>query len=315
MSDIRDRVFGSGFRSPLLRTRKLKSRPAASTAAEDESFADVTVKREAVRQANHRDSDRHRLHDTRIELLHAGHRQVVTLVNLSGGGAMIEGADGLRLWDEITLTLGECGKVSAAVRWLRGDRIGLEFAQETRLDGDRRELTNMVHQIISQSHPDFPSELANEPANDQPSVSDEPAVKDETDDVGANDREIRHPLIWSGKIHYDYETIPVRLRNISAGGALIECGSDLAIDAELLLELDKAGTFFATVKWIHGDTAGLLFHQPFDLQCLASANAVPAQSRWVAPDYLRSAGGSAWERQPVRRVAHRQQQQRRASIR
>lgn len=315
MSDIRERIFGDGRRAPLLRTRKPKSRLTASTAAEDESFAEVTVRREAVRQANHRDSDRHRLHDTRIELLHAGCRQVVTLVNLSGGGAMIEGADGLQLWDEITLVLGECGKVSAAVRWIRGGRIGLEFAQETRLDDDCGELTKIIHQIIRQSHPDLLPELADEPAEEHPSVPDEPAANENPENFGGIDRELRHPLIWSGKIHYDYETIPVRLRNISAGGALIECGSELAIDAELLLELDKAGTFFATVKWIHGDTAGLLFHQPFDLQCLASANAVPAQARWTAPANLLNAGGSAWERQPAHPTTYGQQQQGRASSR
>ena len=312
MSDIRDWIPGDRTAGePLLRSRKRKPRTVPSNAAEEESFADLGIRREAVRQANHRDDDRHRLDNATTDLLHEGRRQTVTLVNLSGGGAMIEGAEGLQLWDEVTLALGDSGKISAAVRWVRGHRIGLEFAQETRLDAGGAELPQPLRDTLRYARPDPVTGGASE---DGALAPPETVVAGDVQQIpDTTKRELRHALIWSGKIHYDYETIPVRLRNISPGGALIECGRDLAVGSELLLELDKAGTFFATVKWVHGDIAGLHFQQEFDLQCLASARAVPAPARWVAPDYLRSSigGSNPWERQPARGTASGQQQQRR----
>ena len=35
-------------------------------------------------------------------------------------------------------------------------------------------------------------------------------------------RETRHPMIWSGILHHDYDWEMVRLRNISGLGALID---------------------------------------------------------------------------------------------
>ena len=81
-------------------------------------------------------------------------------------------------------------------------------------------------------------------------------------------------------------------------GVLIECGRALRVGSELLLELDNAGSFFATVNWARGDTAGLNFHVPFDLQRLASARPTVAPARWLAPDYLRQNNASdPWSKQ------------------
>lgn len=287
MKETREWLAGRTPEEPLLRTKKT-GRTAPSTAAEDESFADVSVKRDALRMANHRDGDRHRLPHELIAILHDGRQQTVSLINLSGGGAMIEGAEGLKLWDRVLLQLGDCGQIEAAVRWIRGNRHGLEFAHETRIEASDEDTARMLRAVISRAFPDV---VAKAKARDQQAIpahltqaAAEPASPDQREEVA---RDLRHPLIWSGLIHYSHNTYAVRLRNISEGGALIECECRLNVGGELLLELDPAGSFFATVNWAHGDTAGLKFQEAFDLQLLASATPTVADRRWVAPDYLR----------------------------
>jgi len=96
----------------------------------------------------------------------------------------------------------------------------------------------------------------------------------------------RHPLIWSGQIHHDYQSTPVRLRNISPTGAMIECSIPLHVGVEPLLDLGEAGQVFATVTWVVGDSAGLRFHEPFDLAHLARSKPEVASGRWERPGYL-----------------------------
>lgn len=296
MNDIREWILaGRPLDQPLLRTRKRRSSGPPSRAAEEESFAEVSIRREAIRQANHRGSARHRLDNEVADVTHDGRTQTVLLVNLSGGGAMIEGAADLKLWDVVSIRFGDCDAVEAAVRWIRGSRIGLEFAQETRIGGAGGETVQMLQAIIRRSYPDIAPAL--DPCEEVETGSACPEDRQQRDEEV--ERDIRHPLVWSGRIHFDHSTIDVRLRNISEGGALIECGRTLPLDAELLLDLDKAGSFFATVNWAHGDAAGLRFHERFDLQQLAAARHALAPARWTAPDHLRDSGGSAspWSRQ------------------
>jgi hypothetical protein len=216
---------------------------------------------------------------------------------------MIEGAEDLKLWDRVELRLADWSRVEAAVRWIRGDRYGLEFAHETRIEADADELTDMLREVIQRSFPDVPIAAATRTAGDGPAptgavtTAAPPTGEDEVDDLA--ERELRHPLIWSGQVHYDHDTIPVRLRNISTSGALVECGGVLKGGAELLLDLGDAGAIFATVHWARGDAAGLKFHAPYDLKRLAAARPEVTGARWVAPDYLRDvpSGNSPWASQ------------------
>lgn len=281
MNDFRDRIrAGRPSGEPLLREKAKSPRAEASRAAEEESFADVAISREAIRQANHRDADRHRLESELVELSHDGRTQPVTLINLSGGGAMIEGADELKLWDRVEFRLGGTASLEAIVRWVRGTRFGLEFAHETRIDTGQEELTTTLLAVIARSFPDvaraqgdvIPAAVGAETA---------PEHKDQAE------RELRHPLIWSGIVHFDHDSSPVRLRNISSSGALVECTAVYPVGAELLLDLGEAGSIFATVNWARGDQCGLHFRTPYDLAELAKARPQVATSRWQAPDYLR----------------------------
>jgi len=109
----------------------------------------------------------------------------------------------------------------------------------------------------------------------------------------------RHPLIWSGLLHYNFESHPVRLRNISSTGAMIECGSPLRVGTEPMLALGQEIQLSATVAWVAGDTAGLRFTKAFDLTLLASARPEVAAARWDRPSYLQpgAAADSPWDEQ------------------
>jgi hypothetical protein len=96
----------------------------------------------------------------------------------------------------------------------------------------------------------------------------------------------RHPLIWSGVLHHDFESHSVRLRNISTTGAMIECPVKLRVGAEPLLELGGGIQLPSTVSWAVGDAAGLRFAREFDLSDLARAKPEVADRQWQRPSYL-----------------------------
>lgn len=303
MNEFREKLFGAKpDSSPLLRAKP--ARPAPPEASEgEEGTTEFAIPRETVRQSDHRDGDRHRLEAETATLVAHGQVQPVTLINLSGGGAMIEGAEGLRLWDRVELRLGGSNSVEAAVRWIRGNRFGLEFAHETRIELDTESLADTLREVLARSFPDVALEQADAAEADGPASSATDTGSTDAPDPEAPrdpaERELRHPLIWSGLVHYAHESTPVRLRNISANGALIEGAVGLPVGAELLLDLDEAGALFASVHWSRGDSAGLQFHAPFDLRKLAAVRPDVAGSRWVAPDYLRDdrSANSPWASQ------------------
>jgi hypothetical protein len=196
------------------------------------------------------------------------------------------------LWDRVDLHLAEDGVIECAVCWLKGKRIGLEFAHETQLDCSPDEQAKLLRSVIHENFKDVEFEAPARAAEAQAS-SDEQRVAS------------RHPLIWSGTLHYDFTSAPVRLRNISSSGALIEFEVPLPVGAEPLLDLGPAGTVFATVTWVVGDQAGLKFHAPFDLAQLAQARPQIAPVKWYRPAYLApdaradSPWASEWERMSV----------------
>ena len=228
-------------------------------------LGDIKVSRSESRNANQRDADRHRLTDEQAVVRRKGKCHVVDLINVSHGGAMISGSFKTKLWDRVDLMLGEGGKggeIECAVRWMRGDRIGLEFAHETRVDCDRDTLDELLRQVIHNSFPGL-------------EIKARPAVQEE---LAENRLLVRHPLIWSGILHHDYEWEIVRLRNISSGGALIECPVSLPSGVLVYLELEKIGRLAATVSWSRGNQTGLAFEEAFDVLRLSKA---PPE---VAPD-------------------------------
>ncbi|MEO6361167.1 MAG: PilZ domain-containing protein [Sphingomicrobium sp.] len=231
----------------------------------------VQVQRLEPRRSNQRGGDRHRLHDNQATVRRKGREHSVELINLSRGGAMIAGKIGAKLWEPLDLILGEFGTVECAVRWIRQDRYGLEFAHETRIECDPEVEDQVLRDVIRNCFPDVESEI-----NDVT-----------VDDPAEPSRGRRHPLIWNAIVYHDYESDVVRLRNISAGGVLIDCGTTLPEGVTVFLELDGVDQIPATVCWSQGGQSGLAFQEPFDLYRLSNATPELASMEWLQPDYLR----------------------------
>ena len=286
--NIRSKIFGNdhAVERPLVMPVK---RPKG---AKSDLLHSIPVARQEHRRGNTRGGDRHRLCEGQVRVAHGGTLYDVELINLSGGGAMVTGDFEPMLWDRVDLHLAEDGIIECAVRWLKGDRIGLEFAHETQLDCSPDEQAKLLRTVIHESFKDVEFEGAA-----RPSAKSEPADEHRTAS--------RHPLIWSGILHYDFHSAPVRLRNISSTGALIEFEVPLPVGAEPLLDLGAAGTVFATVTWVVGDQAGLRFHSPFDMALLAQSRPQIAPVKWRRPAYLvpgataDSPWAAEWERLSV----------------
>lgn len=239
------------------------------------------VPRTEIRRGDHREGDRHRLHDETAIARFDGADHTVEVVNLSGGGAMIRTETAPTLWQIIELELGGGMTVDAAVRWIRGQLVGLEFAHETKIDCDPEQRARLLLSVIQRSFPDSPVELALPAEPDAP----EDYVQEE-EDLGARS-EIRHSLVWKGQILYQFDSEPARLRNVSSGGALVDVAINYPVGAEVMLDLDEAGHYSAVVAWAAGDQVGLRFKEEFDVDCLEKARPDFTAHRWEKPDFLR----------------------------
>jgi len=271
-----------GEKKPLVVTDK---NPCSE--GEHDALDGLRVPRAETRRADHRAGDRHRLEGETASVIREGNSHRVEILNLSRGGAKIRCNFKPHLWEMVELRFGEGPGLEAAVVWIKDGCIGLEFAHETRLDCSPEQRDALLLAVIQRSFPDeirleLPELLLGE--------------ESEEEELGARD-EKRHPLIWKGEILYAHDTNPVRIRNVSAGGALVDIAVDYPLGAEVLLDLGDAGQFFVTVQWVCGDQAGLRFVQPFDMACLANARPDVTPHSWNVPAFLdRDAGDdSAWD--------------------
>jgi hypothetical protein len=254
-------------------------------------IGDVGVQRSEGRTSNHRAADRMPLGRTSVQVRTGPLSREVSLVNLSGGGARIEADLEARLWDKVTLVLGQHGEVECAVRWIRGNRFGLEFAHETRIDCDEVTRDATLREVIRNN---FTAHCATD-GEDAPAAA--PA---ETRSAA------RHPLIWSGLIRHADETFAARIRNISSSGAMVQSIATLQPDSEVVLDLGNAGAIAAKICWSQSDQAGLAFAGEFDVRNLAACKPEVAERKWAKPEYLRdesvqtSPWASQWGRLSIR---------------
>lgn len=278
--NIRKKIFGGGSVD-----EETVLKPKNPRGAKADALDSVAVPREESRKTNTRYDDRHRLLGETVKLDHDGRSHEVELINVSGGGAMVSGDFTPMLWDSVQLYLGENGTIECAVRWIRDQRVGLEFAHETRIDCAADEQAAVLREVVRRSFPEVEFELTGE------------AEQTHDGPEGRNDR--RHPLVWSGLLHHDYQSTPVRVRNISSSGVMIECAAPLRVGSEPLLELSDALSVSATVAWVVGDQVGMRFHTPFDLHELARSRPELAGSQWEPPSYLHTAvsSDSPWDKQ------------------
>lgn len=278
MNKFRSAILsGNGLypKNPLVRDKNGRG-------ATEDDLSSVEVPRSEGRSANHRDDDRHRLDQEVARARFDGEEHEVDLINLSGGGAMIRADFSARLWERVDLILAEGAEIECAVRWIRHDRIGLEFAHETRIDCAPEARDALLLDVIHRSFPDVafaPREESDVPA------PDDDAKNFDDDDAVANSRrtERRHPLVWMGEVYFAHSNEKVRLRNISENGALIESPVQYPLGVEVLLDLGEAGQHFGTVSWTCGDKAGLRFNNLFDLKLLGKSKPEVAPHLMIRP--------------------------------
>ena len=103
-------------------------------------------------------------------------------------------------------------------------------------------------------------------------------------EVAGFSRPPRHRLIRTGRLQWDGNALDVRLRNISPGGAMIECERPIPPETRVELDLAESGVLGAEVRWSQHGQVGLRFDSAFELRKLAQARrAEAAPSRWSRP--------------------------------
>jgi len=308
MNKFRSTILGGAANTPPTPLIATKS----GGKAESQRLASVEITRDAGRSTDHRDEDRHRLARETAIIDYKGDRLDVDLINLSGGGAMIEAGITVRLWDRIDLYLGDGSPIECAVRWLRKNRIGLEFAHETHIECTADQRDALLLDVIRRSFPDLVATVPPTKPDLKPGPEPKPGAETAAE-LGVEDTSrrgnIRHPLIWNGQILWQHDVHTVRLRNISTSGALIDTQVGFPQGVELLLDLGASGQYFATVGWSRGGQAGLRFHSAFDLSMLAAVKPEVAPQRWDRPTYLNlsssqaSPWASEWDRKQLSELA------------
>jgi predicted signal transduction protein with EAL and GGDEF domain len=82
-------------------------------------------------------------------------------------------------------------------------------------------------------------------------------------------REPRHRLMRRAVTSIDDEMLEIRLRNISAMGALVECHIPVSPGTHLTIDMVGIGPVRGTVRWSQSGKFGVQFAEPFDLSRLA----------------------------------------------
>ena len=256
MHELRSMVASGGGRPSLLAKR------APRRKAEDDgpSLSGLTIPRTEARSSNQRREDRHPGIVERAELTFRRRKYDVAVINVSRNGAQVEAALDPRIGERLEIRFEGCNRTLCFVRWVRGDRVGIEFARET-----------MV--------------LA--PTQKAPSVAGRRDGEQPPEPAKAS-RAARQSLLWKAVLHWDHGTAQVRVRNISAEGAMLESKSELTPGTAMVLDLGDGGTPMGTVRWSRGGHVGIRFDAPFDLARLARQPAAPEAPELVKPQYLES---------------------------
>lgn len=267
MHDIRSSILsGEGMHSasPLIR-KKAKSSGNAGGHPEEgvpASLMVVPIQRFESRSSNHRSEDRQpNVVESAIltarEALHD-----VRIANVSPSGAMVTTGIELFIGEAVEITFPDCDRLRASVRWVKDGKAGVEFDQQTDIIA-----STPVREAISRPY------LA---LVDTDSSSSEPQRRARPARVG---------LVWNGELEVEGTKCTVRLRNISSGGAMLDCEQDIAVGSPACLDLSDAGRIDAEVRWSRGGQVGVRFNENFDLQRLSRARPAGFVTEQDGPDH------------------------------
>ena len=105
-------------------------------------------------------------------------------------------------------------------------------------------------------------------------------------------REPRIRIIRAALLHYQGRVLGARLRNISSGGALVECREELPVGARVQLDFAAGGLIDAEVRWTKGTQFGCQFIEKFNLKLLQPTKPTAKSPTVMAPNYLTAGDAS-----------------------
>ncbi|HEX8572948.1 MAG TPA: PilZ domain-containing protein [Allosphingosinicella sp.] len=255
MHELRSTILSGEARpaTPIARKAKAKDSPSLG------GLTKIAIKRQEARVTDQRLEDRHFGVVERSTIVFRRRRYSVDVVNVSSRGAMIVAPIEPRIGEQLDIQFTDDNRTRCIVRWIREGRIGLEFVNET------------IFWETGGQGPVFHYEKAGqEPAQPGPQVEREP----------------RQKLLRAGTLYWSGISIPVRLRNISEGGARVESARELCSGAEVELDLGDGNFQVAEVRWSKDGQVGLRFAEAFDIDALAPSHHAEQPPELLKPAYL-----------------------------
>src|SRR5207237_5463223 len=99
-------------------------------------------------------------------------------------------------------------------------------------------------------------------------------------------REPRVRIIRAALLHFNGEVMGARLRNISSGGALIECREEMPTGAVVQLDFAAGGLVEAEIRWSKGTQFGGQVKEKFSLKLLQPTKSFAKPASVLTPSYL-----------------------------
>ena len=99
-------------------------------------------------------------------------------------------------------------------------------------------------------------------------------------------REPRIRIIRATLLHHEGRVIGARLRNISSGGALVECREELQVGAKIELDFAAGGLIEAEIRWTKGTQFGCQFSEKFNLKLLQPPKPTTKAPSVMTPSFL-----------------------------
>ncbi|MGN6849227.1 MAG: EAL domain-containing protein [Sphingomicrobium sp.] len=99
-------------------------------------------------------------------------------------------------------------------------------------------------------------------------------------------REPRMRIIRAALLHHQGQVKGARLRNISSGGALVECREEVPVGAQIQLDFAAGGLIEAEVRWTKGTQFGCQFKEKFNLKLLQPTKPAAKGPKVMTPTYL-----------------------------
>lgn len=256
MHEIRSAILGDSRQSLVAR----KARKADAGAA---GLSSIAIRRQEARLTDQRLEDRHFNILDEATMVFRRKKLTVAVVNVSSRGAMLRAAIEPRIGEKVEMLFTPQTRTRCAVRWVRDGRIGVEFLDET------------IFWKTTGNGPVFRYESAQ---TEEAEIARPAEFKD---------RAPRQRVMRCGTLYWGGVSIPVRLRNISEGGARLESDRILQPGCEVELDLGDAGFRAAEVRWSTEGQVGLRFFEEFDLDSLTPSElATERPPEVLKPAYL-----------------------------